>query len=207
MPLLQTYVSPRWGIWKIEEPWETLFSLLEQPDEYLPFLNRCKSESRKAEWLAVRLLLKELTGSATAIAYHPSGSPCLPGSPLHISISHTKGFAAVLLSPANPVGIDIEYRSERIRKLTSRFLNESERALSGDHPSTVDLLICWSAKETVFKMTGLKAADWLKDIHIKAFERAQDSGCLTVQELLTPQSATFRIHYDVTPDFVLTRSE
>ena len=99
---------------------------MERPEAYLPILNRYKSEGRKSEWLSVRVLLKELTGSEPDILYHDNGAPYLPESSLHISISHTKGFAAVLLSPNKPVGIDIEYRSERIHRIKSRFLSETE---------------------------------------------------------------------------------
>ena len=54
-----------------------------------------KNESRRAEWLAVRLLVKELFGSECEVAYHPTGRPYLKHGTAHISISHTKGFAAV----------------------------------------------------------------------------------------------------------------
>ncbi|MDR3267917.1 MAG: 4'-phosphopantetheinyl transferase superfamily protein [Tannerella sp.] len=207
MPVLQKYTSPLWGIWKIEESWEQLLHLSERPDEYVPFLNSIQSENRKAEWLAVRVLLERLTGASTTIAYHASGAPYLPGSPYHIGISHTKGYAAVILDPVKPAGIDIEYHSERIRKLQSRFLNETELNLLDKNPETNELLVCWSAKETTFKMTGQKAADWLRDIHITTIEGCRETGFLTVQETLTPQAATYHIRYDTTPDFVITRSQ
>ncbi|MDR1676647.1 MAG: 4'-phosphopantetheinyl transferase superfamily protein [Tannerella sp.] len=206
MPVLQKSASPLWGIWKIEESWEELLALSEQPEAYRPFLNGCRSDSRKAEWLAVRMLLRELTGRETRIAYQPGGAPYLPDMPYHIGISHTGGYAAILLHPDGPAGIDIEYRSERIRKLKSRFLTESELQLLGENPDTVELLVCWSAKETAFKMTGQRFADWLNDLHILACDFSRNDGFLTVQETLTPQSATYQIRYGIAPDFVLTRS-
>jgi phosphopantetheinyl transferase len=205
MPVLQKSAAPLWGIWKIEESWEELLALSERPDAYLPFLNGSKSDSRKAEWLAVRMLLRELTGSETEIAYRTSGAPYLPDAPYHIAISHTKGYAAVLLHPNHPAGIDIEYRSERVQKLKSRFLTEPELRLLGENPGTAELLICWSAKETAFKMTGQRIADWQKDLHILACHFSPNAGFLTVRETLTPPSVTYQIHYEVTPDFVLTR--
>jgi phosphopantetheinyl transferase len=226
MPVLQKSASPLWGIWKIEESWEELLALSQWPDAYRPFLNSSKSDGRKAEWLAVRMLLRELTGSETRIAYQAGGVPCLPDAPYHISISHTKGYAAVLLHPDHPVGIDIEYRSERIRKLKSRFLTEPELRLLGENPGTAELLVCWSAKETAFKVTGQRIADWQRDFRIREFK---DSGMtqeygnslfsrsaplplwggaggeVAVRETLTPQSATYRIRYEIAPEFVLTR--
>jgi phosphopantetheinyl transferase len=205
MPVLQKSAFPLWGIWKIEESWEELLALSKRPDACLPFLNGCQSDSRKAEWLAVRMLLRELTGCETRIAYQASGAPYLPDVPYHIGISHTRGYAAVLLHPDHPAGIDIEYRSERIQRLKSRFLTEPELRLLGEHPGTDELLICWSAKETSFKMTGQRMADWQKDLHILACDFSRNDGFLTVRETLTPQSVTYQIHYDIALDFVLTR--
>jgi len=206
MPLLQKHLSPLWGIWKIEESWEELLGRLECPETYLPALKRYRSESRKSEWLAVRVLLKELTGREMAISYRDNGAPYLQDSSLHISISHTKGYAAVLLSPDKPVGIDIEYCSERIHRIKSRFLCGEEFQMLGEHPSTNDLLVCWSAKETAFKMTGQQTADLQTDIRIIQFKRAQANGMITIQENLTPQSSVFQIKYIITPKYVVTLS-
>ncbi|MDR1603049.1 MAG: 4'-phosphopantetheinyl transferase superfamily protein [Tannerella sp.] len=203
MPLLQKYTSPRWGIWKIEEDWEQLLALFESPALYRPFLDKCRSERRKAEWLAVRLLLRELTGRETAIAYHDNGSPYLPDSEYNISISHTKGHAAVILDCEHSVGIDIEYRSERIQKIKSRFLHESECDRL-HNASTEALLICWSAKETAFKMTGQRTADFRKDIRVLSFELSEATGCVDVKEMLTAESTIYMIKYAITPAYVLT---
>ncbi|MDR0844639.1 MAG: 4'-phosphopantetheinyl transferase superfamily protein [Tannerella sp.] len=207
MPVLQKYQSPLWGIWKIEERWEELLCLSGRTEEYMPHLQHCKSDSRKSEWLAVRLLLKELCVNAT-IAYHDSGVPYLPDSEYRISISHTKGYAAILLGLDKPVGIDIEYRSERIHKIKTRFLNEKELSVLGENPETTVLLVCWSAKETAFKMMEQKVADLQNDIHILEFDPLFPSnGYLTVQETLTPQAVVYRIKYTVTQDFVITQGE
>ena len=209
MPLLQKYLSPLWGIWKIEENWEELLHQSERQEAYLPLIHQRKSDGRKAEWLAVRLLLKELTGAEWIVAYKDNGAPYIPDSSLHISISHTKGFAAVIVSPDKPVGIDIEYISERIHRIKSRFLNKDEFNLLGKNPTTNELLVCWSAKETAFKMMNLKTADLQSDIHIIALKPSRDSssGTITVKESLTPLSFVFQINYLITPDFVVTRSE
>jgi 4'-phosphopantetheinyl transferase EntD len=204
MPLLQKYTSPLWGIWKIEEQWEQLLALSECPALYHSFLDKCKSASRKAEWLAVRLLLRELAGSEITIAYHNNGSPYLPDSEYNISISHTKGYAAVILGRDHPVGIDIEHRSERVQRIRSRFLNEVECDWLND-ASTETLLICWSAKETAFKMAKQRTADFRRDIYIHPFELSSaKTGYLTVQETLTVESAIYRLKYAATPAYVVT---
>ena len=93
MPLLMKHTGPLWGIWKIEESSEVLLSLLRNREEYLPQLELIRTEQRRREWLACRVLLQELTGGPVCVAYRPNGAPYLSGSSLHISISHTKGYA------------------------------------------------------------------------------------------------------------------
>ena len=62
MPLLMKHTGPLWGIWKIEESSEVLLSLLRNREEYLPQLELIRTEQRRREWLACRVLLQELTG-------------------------------------------------------------------------------------------------------------------------------------------------
>ena len=88
------HTGPLWGIWKIEESSEVLLSLLRNREEYLPQLELIRTEQRRREWLACRVLLQELTGGPVCVAYRPNGAPYLSGSSLHISISHTKGYAS-----------------------------------------------------------------------------------------------------------------
>ena len=59
MPVLFKYTEPLLGVWKIEESSEELLSMLELSSEYLPFLQQIKTEKRRQEWLASRVLLKE----------------------------------------------------------------------------------------------------------------------------------------------------
>mgnify|MGYP001523120341 CR=1 FL=1 len=182
MPLLMKHTGPLWGIWKIEEPSEVLLALLQNRKEYLPQLELIRTEQRRREWLASRVLLQELTGGSALIAYHPNGAPYLSGSSLHISISHTKGYAAVLLQdhPEEEAGIDKEYETEH-------------------------LLLHWCAKETLFKMVGYEEVDFLRHLHVCPFPYAE-KGSFTVYETRTGERTVYRLNYLVTPDFVLTRS-
>lgn len=205
MPLLLTHIDPLWGVWKIEESSDELFSLLLNGEEYLPQLSTIRTEQRRREWLASRVLLQELTGGPAYIAYRPNGAPYLPDSLQHISISHTKGYAAVLLQDRPAAGVDIEYRSGRVLKIRRRFMNpEEEEAIDMEH-ETEHLLLHWCAKETLYKMIGREEVDFLRHLHVRAFPYA-DKGCFIVQETRTEQSASYSLDFLVTPDFVLTWS-
>lgn len=203
MPLLEQYESPLWGIWKIEESWEELLSLSEQSEKYITVLDRFSLNTRKAEWLAVRMLLKRLLNEEAEIAYYETGVPYLPDYSFNISISHTKGYAAVMLDEKRKVGIDIEYYSERIHRIKPRFMNDMELALFPDI-DTERLLVCWSAKESAFKAMQERVVDLQTDIHILSFEYSGCRGFLFVKETFTPQQTVYKIGYHITPGFVLT---
>ena len=169
MPLLLKHTGPLWGIWKIEESSDTLLSLLQNGEVCLSQLELIRTEQRRREWLASRVLLQELTGGPARIAYRPDGAPFLPDLPLHISISHTKGYAAVLLQERPAAGIDIEYRSGRVSKIRSRFMNPEEEAGIDKEHETEHLLLHWCAKETLFKMIGREEGDFLRHLHVLPF--------------------------------------
>ena len=75
MPLFRKYSeeSSTIAIWKVEESVDELRALLSNFSFYEEGYARISSDKRKLEWLAVRVLLKELCGEEKEIAYHPSG--------------------------------------------------------------------------------------------------------------------------------------
>ena len=127
MALLYKQLSPLHGVWKMEESSDELLGMLEHKADYSSFLERVSAEKRRQERFASRMLLKELLGEEARVDYHSTGAPFLACVPLYISISHTKDYVAVILDK-RPTGIDIEYRSDRILKIRSRFMNPEEEA-------------------------------------------------------------------------------
>ena len=100
----------QWAVWKMEESLDVLLLLL--PGARRAFceqeLNRFVSERRKMEWLSVRVLLYSMLQEDKEIGYSPEGKPYLTDHSFFISISHTKGYVAVMLASSVPVGIDID---------------------------------------------------------------------------------------------------
>ena len=132
-------------VWKITETEEQLQSQL--PESVLGTIanKNYKSKSRRLEVMATYALLTSHLKTASVIIDHNSnGLPLLDG--FYISISHTNGYACVLLSTQKVVAIDIEYRSDRIERIRSKFLRSDEAFTSIE-----DLLLVWSAKETLYK--------------------------------------------------------
>jgi len=206
MPLLTKHTTPLWGIWKIEESSEILLSMLDNKEYYNSFLSNRMTEGRKCEWLASRVLVKSLLGEEPEIRYTSAGAPFLHGKTCQISISHTKGYAAVLLTENKNAGIDIEFLSDRVRKIRTRFMStEEDLAIDSIHESE-HLLIYWSGKETLFKMIGQEEVDFKKHLHIKPF-KYENEGTFNATETRTQKNESFTIHYFVSTEFVLTRSE
>lgn len=205
MALFLSSTTPRLGIWKLEESSSELYARLSRKEEYQPFLNRVKAEKRRAEWLAVRVLLMQLLGEEARVAYRPDGAPYLVDLPFHLSISHTEGYVSVLLQETAAVGIDLEYRSDRVKRIRSRFMSAEEEAGVDPLHETACLLIHWCAKEALFKMIGQTDVDFREHLHVAPFPYAE-SGEIAVWETRTAARNAYRLQYRLFPDFVMVHS-
>ncbi|MBO4772151.1 MAG: hypothetical protein J5595_06400 [Bacteroidales bacterium] len=114
MPLLPQNIDiedVKIGFWRTDESAEDLFAMIANhlSDDEQSVYQSFKNDRRRREWLATRILVKEMLGHYPGIVYDDSGAPMLSGvdGTNNISVSHTDGIVAVLLSK-NRVGIDIE---------------------------------------------------------------------------------------------------
>jgi len=206
MPLFLKETGPVRGVWKVEETSEELLSLLNEGSLYHFIPEDIHAEKRRQEWLTVRLLLRELIGKETVIDYHSSGAPYLIDSSLNISISHTKGYVAVLLQAEPYAGIDIEYRGERVLKIRSRFLSDlEEKNIDPDHEAN-HILIYWCAKEALFKMIGQTEVDFKNHLHIEPFSY-RETGIIRAYETRTDEGRSYSLTFQVFPDFIMVWSQ
>ena len=178
-------------VWKITETEEQFKSQL--PESVLKIIadKHYKSKTRRLEVMAIyALLISYLRKPSVIINHNSNGQPLLDG--FYISISHTNGYACVLLSTQKVVAIDIEYRSDRIERIRSKFLRS-------DEPFTLieQLLLVWSAKETLYKYFS---EDDLMYNEMKV-ESISDS-FLSMINLKTNEKKM--VSYLLTPDYVLT---
>lgn len=156
------------GLWSITEEENELLRLAELSLEDQLTFSSFKAAQRKKEWLAVRALIKQLLDQNQQIDYFPDGRPYLKNTSYHLSISHTKGYAAILLLQNDIPGIDIELESRSAEKVASRILSPEELKSCRENGEYVNkkLLIHWCAKETVFKMVPDHTVSYLKQIRI-----------------------------------------
>lgn len=190
------------GIWQMDEKIEVLQEMLHDTTYYEEACSRFTSEHRRCEWLSVRVLLHELLGRHEQIAYLPSGRPYLPDSSWHISISHTKGYVAVLLGKSM-VGLDIEQYGERVQRVAHKFMRSDEEANLYKGGTTWSLLLHWSAKEVMFKCLNASEVDFRTHLFIHPFQ-LKEAGSFTAQEMKTACHCLYCIRYQIFPDFVLT---
>ncbi len=84
------------------------------------------------------------------IKYTDQGKPYLDGA--GISVTHDENVTAVILTPSEFVGIDIEkVREEYPVRVSYRFFSDNERQLIN---SPEDFYKIWCKKESFVKMTG-----------------------------------------------------
>ena len=145
-------------IWRMDE---TLRKLLEMSQHHYDHeIENISNEVRKKERIISRFLLETLVGKKVEVKYADSGKPFCDG--MHFSISHTKNFVAVIVSN-KPVGVDIEYKSDRIFRITEKFMHPDElKTLSECSEKQKFALICWCAKETVYKIIEENGVDFAK---------------------------------------------
>ena len=112
---------------------------------------------------------KGLLSHAGDITHNEAGKPLFRG--YHISVSHTKGYAALILSKNQEVAVDIEYFSDRVERIASKFLRKDEKAEDLDAK-----LVHWCAKETVFKLFSEEKL-MFEDMRVKPFDTMADWSC------------------------------
>lgn len=137
---------------------------------------------------AVSGIIKKHLGDGVRLVHDSDGAPQLVGTPLHVSISHSRNFAAVMLSPQARCGVDIEEpRLAQLERVRCKFLTPEELSAG------VDLLAAWTAKEAVFKAAatpglGMSMIDTLSEPGIA----------------LLPDGRRFRLQSVITDDYTLT---
>ena len=188
------------GVWEISE---TLPELEKHPllASYIEESLNFKSKRRRREWLAVRLLLASLLNEVKEIAYLPSGNPYLVDDSYFISISHTKGYAAVILHKTKRVSIDIEYHSERVLGIAPRFVRDDERFYSASDCCTP--LLIWSAKEVLFKLLDDTGVDFKDHLRILPFPLADSGHFIAYDYKSSAQGRAHLIQYYTTSDYVV----
>jgi len=153
------------GLWKFEETTVDLLPYFSGEELADPAFLKYTHEKRKVEWLATRVLIRQLIGSDFAISYLGSGKPILKHDRFkHISISHSRDFAAVILHEHLNVGIDIEETTRDYNRIEKKYLSDIELIQTNKNPQLQCLY--WCAKEAIFKLVDDEGIEFRRQIHI-----------------------------------------
>jgi 4'-phosphopantetheinyl transferase EntD len=205
MPLLYRQKGPNQtqvAVWQITESEPKLMSRLTFCESMTQQLKPISNPSKRLEWLASRILIQELLDCPPAVSYSTNGKPRIEGKDVHLSISHTSGFAAVVASPQKATGIDIEYPSPRIKKLSPRFVNATEEKQFEICGRERGSALVWCAKETLYKIVDTPGIQFKEDMVIEGLSPDM-SGTLKSMIFVHGQWVSMVLQYRVTPEYYL----
>lgn len=135
-------------------------------EEELQSVEGISSQSRRAERLAWRSLLRSILPTAQ-VEYLSSGKPEIKNSQYkHISVSHCRDFVAVAIA-TKPCGVDVERYDRNFERVRSRYMTAEEQSLSEDEHWAA---VVWCAKEAMYKMAGREGVDFKRDMQIISAE-------------------------------------
>ncbi len=185
------------GWWEITETAEQLLSLYHPDKAEMESFLLFRNELRKREWLAARLLLRQIRGTEAKIGYDPSGKPLLVSSPGHISISHSSNCVVIFFHPDLQPGIDIELITRNVERAAKRFLSPKELkdCTTDGQLSNKDLMLRWCAKEAVFKMVPFADVDFASQIACEAEPFIASEGEISAAFTKTEKIINIPLHF------------
>ena len=159
------------GVWHITEG-EDYF--LQQ----VPLQRTITHWHKRLQHLAGRLLLKELYPNfpVALIQIADTRKPYLENEPYHFSISHCADYAAVIVSKAFRVGVDVESKTAKIAGIIPKFLTAEECFLLPHGAINETATLFWSVKESIYKWNSRAGVDFKKHIAIRSISGDANQG-------------------------------
>jgi len=155
---------------------------------------------RDIETQGKNYLINKLLDEAVEIKYDDKGKPYLAEDSRHISISHSHDKLAIIVNEKESTGIDIELIRDKVLKIKHKFLSTTE--LKDANDDVDKLLIYWAAKETLYKIYGLKEVDFIEHLFVKPFTK-HNFGTIIGKITLPNVNETFHLNYQLLDDYVL----
>lgn len=136
-------------VWYLTEREEELNKIAHLSDNEIIKLSKISNNEIRCSFLAIRIMIQNL--GLSEIKYLINGKPMIDNG--FISISHSGSWVGIQYSAEHEVGLDLEKINSRILKIKNRFLSEKEQ-LEVCHNQIEKMILCWSAKEAIFKKHG-----------------------------------------------------
>lgn len=153
-------------------PSDYLDNLTDQERErYFSFNNI----NRQCEFVATRILRHRLFGFEH-IHYDEHGAPYIENEGF-ISISHAPGVVGIALCKDFKIGLDLEPKRNKAKKLFPKFLSKNEiEELNVE--SEDEMTTAWSLKEVLYKLAGRKQIIFKTDLLIEKVAANHWSGTI-----------------------------
>ena len=196
--------STAFAIWKIEETTDELLAQLQLKDHEQAYLDSLISEKRNMHWLSTRVLLRKMmdTNEYIDCKIDESGKPYLTNFPHFISLSHSYGYAAVMVSKNKAVGIDIELIKNKIERIANKFMSAKEMLFINEIERINHLYVSWCAKEAIYKLHGKKNVSFLENIELIPFHY-EGKGFFAAKLNIGPIQKEFRVFYERFEDYMI----
>lgn len=193
------------GLWHITESLDELVDILEVNDIDLSYLENIGHEKKKKEFLASRIVIKQLLTfyekPYKGVIKDDILKPYLVGSKYHVSLSHSHEYAAAVIHPENKTAIDIELVSQKLQNIAHKFLNPEEAAFCQDDLSKITLL--WCAKETLYKVFHGRGLIFKDNLFVTSFP-IEDEGIMETEIRLGSQTWKYKMPYMIVNGYGLT---
>jgi 4'-phosphopantetheinyl transferase len=155
---------------------------------------------RELEKNATAFLLEKLFGKTVDLKYNSEGKPQLNSESCHISISHSHDKLVIICNTKDDTGVDVELIRDKVLKIKDKFLSQAELEEAKDNVEK--LILYWAAKETLYKVYGLKEVEFAKHLFVHPFD-LKSTGTLTGELNLESFRKKFNLHYEKLEDYML----
>ncbi|UCG28617.1 MAG: 4'-phosphopantetheinyl transferase superfamily protein [Bacteroidales bacterium] len=182
------------GLWETTEDYDDLKSHLDLEKNELNTLESYRNYERKIEFLSVRTLLTTMLDPSARIIYNGDHKPFLKDKSFNISITHSYKLTSILLSKNNRVGIDMEYMSDKINRISHKFIHTDEYITENRKFRNYHMYIHWCAKEVLYKLCDKPSLNFRENLIIKPFE-ISDKGSIHGEVQTMKHLEEFELHF------------
>ena len=182
MPIIKDFdlnFNSRVIIWEITELETQLISMLKLSKKDKTLLNSIKLDSKRKEFVVIRLILIFLNIETNNLIYDTYGKPLLKLNKF-ISISHCLNILVLALSTSE-IGVDIEKERKKISIVKQKFLSRFENNFLTKNNEDKMLTRIWTSKEAIYKIINMPGISFKKNITIKPFKLKDSSGIAIVK--------------------------
>jgi phosphopantetheinyl transferase len=187
------------ALWEINETFDELVQLI--PDHWLKNLDLHRVSVHN---LAARALANEVCPDFDILEKDEYGKPFFESALHKISITHSGDFAGFMLKEGDECGIDMEKMTNRIERISSKFLREDEESFR--EYELKGLYMVWCAKEAMYKYYGQKALDFREHLRVYAADLKEVQG--TIKGLIHKDnfSKELELQYDCFENYIIVNT-